>query len=452
MNFLFVVISGILYFIPFFNPDLYFISWFAFLPFLFSIYKDKYNLLFLKSWLLGFLIYIGVGYPLYYPIKMFTDFPNLLVIIIIIILFAILSLIYGLLGKIYKIIQKKKGFNPYLFSLSWLGLEVIRHIILNFFPLGYLGYTQAHFTQIIQIADLGGVFIVSFIIVLFNALIFKFIISKNKKYIFTLIVIIALVISYGQYQKNRYTKTNEIINVGIFQSEIEQKEKWLPNNIEKYNELFINDNPKFANTSLIITPESALTFDMNKDLKYREKVLSKIEKINKFYQIGTLSTKDNKNQYYNSTYLINPAGEIENRYDKNKLVLFGEKVYFSDLLYKITGYRINSLLAGKEVKIFKTPFASWKTIICSEILHPKFVAKRIEEVDFVINQSNEAWFKNNKNLKNQMFASLIFRAVENRRSFIKAGNKTYSGIVYPNGNYVKFKNELNINIEVQLKQ
>jgi apolipoprotein N-acyltransferase len=61
----------------------------------------------------------------------------------------------------------------------------------------------------------------------------------------------------------------------------------------------------------------------------------------------------------------------------------------------------------------------------------------------VINQSNEGWFKNNTTLKNQMYASLIFRAVENRRTFIKTGNMTYSGIVYASGKSMKINNNLN---------
>jgi apolipoprotein N-acyltransferase len=54
-------------------------------------------------------------------------------------------------------------------------------------------------------------------------------------------------------------------------------------------------------------------------------------------------------------------------------------------------------------------------------------------------QSNEAWFSDSQNLKNQMFASLVFRAVENRKTIIKAGNKTYGVLVYPSGKQEKLK-------------
>jgi apolipoprotein N-acyltransferase len=443
MDFILILLSGILYILPFFNPNLYFISWFAFIPFLFSIYYNDYKNMFYKSWFLGFIIMFGVGYPLYYPIKIFSNFPSALVILLLIITYLVLSIIYGAWGRLYKLIQRKRSFNPLIFSLTWLGLEIIRHIIYNFFPLGYFGYTQANFNQIIQIADLGGVFLISFLIILFNTLIFKFLISKEIKYVMITIVIIGIVLSYGFYQIDKYEKIEKSFKVGIFNTNISQSQKWQPNNIKKYNDLFINDYLEFNDTDLIITPESALTFDMNEDEKYREEILKKIDEINKYYQIGFLATKEDSKRYYNSTYLITPEGEIKNRYDKNKLVLFGEYVVFEDLIGKITGYRLNTLLSGNEITIFKTPHAKWKTIICSEILYPEYVSKKIDQIDFVINQSNEGWFKNNTTLKNQMYASLIFRAVENRRTFIKTGNMTYSGIVYASGKSMKINNNLN---------
>src|SRR6056297_631315 len=240
MNLILIILSGILYIIPFFNPNLYLISWIALIPFLYSLEKSNYKKIFYQAWLLGFIIMLGVGFPLYFPIKSFSDFPSFLVTLLLVLLFALLSIIYGLWGKVYKIIEKKNNFNPLLFSLTWFGLEIIRHIILNFFPLGYLGYTQTNFNQIIQIADLGGVFLVSFIIVLINTLIFKFIVTQNKKYVIISALVIILVLSYGFYQINRYQKIEQNLKVGIIQTNINQREKWLRSNISKFNDLLIN--------------------------------------------------------------------------------------------------------------------------------------------------------------------------------------------------------------------
>jgi len=51
-----------------------------------------------------------------------------------------------------------------------------------------------------------------------------------------------------------------------------------------------------------------------------------------------------------------------------------------------------------------------------------------------------------------MYASLVFRAIENRRSIIKAGNMTYSGIVYPSGKKVKYDKKSNDKLKVSIKK
>ncbi|MCF8001589.1 MAG: apolipoprotein N-acyltransferase [Halanaerobiales bacterium] len=439
MNIFLVFLSGILIISPFFNPNLYFLSWIAFLPFLYSIYSNNFKKIFLKGWFLGFIILTGVGYPLYYPIRSFSGFNPLIVSFVLILTFGILSLIYGLWAKIFSFLHEANNFNPFLFSFTWLSIEIIRHKIMVFFPLGYIGYTQANFNKLIQIADLGGVFLIGFLILLVNSLLFKILISKKYKYMIYLSVIIIFVFSYGIYQINVYENMNNNIKLGIIQTNVEQSEKWKKQNIEEYMNLIIKSRDVFEGVDLIVSPESALTFDINRDNKYRKEILKRIENINKYFQIGFLATKGNENGYYNSAYLISPSGSILNRYDKNKLVLFGEKVLFPDLISKFTGYNLKSLKSGKSIDIFKTPVAQWKTVICSEILYPEYLSQQNNKVDFIINQSNEAWFEDNRSLQNQMVASLVLRAVENRKSIIKAGNKTYGGIVYPSGKREKIK-------------
>jgi len=452
MSYFMITISGILYILPFFNSNLLFLSWIAFIPFLFAIYNTNYKNLFYKAWLLGFIIISGVGYPLYFPIKSFSNFPFLVVIFILFILFLILSLIYGLWGKILTLIINNKTFNPFIFSISWLFLEIVRHIIFNFFPLGYLGYTQANFNHIIQIADLGGLFLVGFIVVLINSLLFKFITSKRKDYLIISILIVGLVLGYGFYQINRYEKIEKSLSVGIIHTHINQYDKWNKNNVNNYIDLLIFNDKQFENVDLVITPESALTFDMNRETYYRNKMLNRVDETDKYFQAGFLATKDNGNKYFNSSYLINTEGEIENRYNKNKLLLFGEYVIFSDLIKNITGYRLNTLHPGEKIINFQTSFAHWKAVICSEILYPEYVSKHLNYLDFIVNQSNEAWFEDNTTLKNQMYASLVFRAIENRRSIIKAGNMTYSGIVYPSGKKVKYDKKTNDKLKVSIKK
>lgn len=55
----------------------------------------------------------------------------------------------------------------------WVGLEYVRSFALTGFAWYYLGHSQHQYLQVIQVADLGGVYLVSFLIAAVNAWIFS---------------------------------------------------------------------------------------------------------------------------------------------------------------------------------------------------------------------------------------------------------------------------------------
>ena len=456
MSIFLVIVSGSLIVLPFFLPDLFFISWIAFIPFLYSLYSTNFKDAFIKGWLLGTMIMAGVGYSLYNPLKLSTNFNPFVIILIISLIFIVFAFVYGLWIKFYQFLELNNTFNPFIFSFSWVLLEYFRYIFLGFYPLGFLGYTQTSFIQFIQIADLGGVFLVSFAVVLLNSFIFKLIYDKKYYHFITIILLFALVFGYGTYRINYFdnSKTNNssYIKVGIIQTNLNQNEKWLSSNIENNIDLIIKSIELLGDSDLIITPESALTFDFSKNSKYRNDFLANI-KTNQdtYYQVGSLAKRADYQGKFNSSFLINPQKEIIARYDKNKLVLFGEKVVFKDLLARYTNSSFSSLNEGNDVTIFKSPFATWKVLICSEILYPEYSIKKPKEFDFIINQSNEAWFGNNPTIKAEMWSAGIFRAIENRTTILRAGNYTHAGLIYPSGEGLNIKDQPQKQLEIEIR-
>lgn len=134
--------------------------------------------------------------------------------------------------------------------------------------------------------------------------------------------------------------------------------------------------------------------------------------------------------------MLSEAGDIISRYDKNLLLYFGETYPLLEILNKYTPYYFSSLNSGEQGEIFKSENLQWKTVICSEILYPEYV-KAEAELDFIVNQTNEAWFNDNRLLKNIMWQAAVLRAVENRIPVIKTGNQAHSGIIYATGEYQK---------------
>jgi len=154
---------------------------------------------------------------------------------------------------------------------------------------------------------------------------------------------------------------------------------------------------------------------------------------------------DDSIQQYNSSFLLTPSAGFEGRYNKMKLVPFGEYIPLSGLVEKLTGIAWSSQIAGDEPTIFSMSENKWRVAICSEILYPHLVQLGIDEVDFLVNQSNEAWYKRG-NLQQQMWATACFRAVENRRSVVKSGNHAFGGVISLTGSEIRKEHSTNATV------
>jgi apolipoprotein N-acyltransferase len=443
-------------------PKLYFLSWIGFLPFLYYIYimrKDElnYKVIFFNGWHLGFWILAFTANFLYHSIKLYTGAPFFLIIIMLILLFSFLALIYAVFFLIYFYLEQNlfanKKFRPFLFALCWTAMEFSRYYLLSFFPLANLSYTQTEFLSFIQLAEIGGIWILSFILVLINSLLFQLIFQKKLKNIFIIVILFTAVFSFANFkaqpeQKNIKTANgDQNIEIGIITTEIEQNQKWALKQLNQNIKLTLGAVSDLKKAELIIAPETNITFDFHANIDYRKEFLKKIAAEAKNpIQIGSLAGKDSVSGRYNSSFLISESGKILSRYDKNYLLYFGETYPFLELLNRFTSYNFSSLNAGEEEFLFKTKNLQWKTVICSEILYPSYVKLEAKEVDFIVNQTNEGWFNNSRLVKNIMWQAAVIRAVENRVPIIKTGNYSYNGIIYPTGEYKKVSSDKNYHL------
>lgn len=449
MGLILTVLSAALLTAANYYGDLYFLSWAALLPFLYYLFVLKngeitYRKIFFNGWNLGFWILLFSGNFLYHSIKLYTSAPMLIIILLLILLFSLLSLIYGLFFLLYFYLQRRvfiqNKFRPFVFSLCWTLFEFSRHYLLSFFPIANPAYTQAEFLSFIQLAELGGIWLLTFVLILGNGLLFQLVFQKNYKNIFVigLLFIIIFSFAYTRQQINYPDQRAEAVKIGIITTEIDQKRKWSSAQLDRNIKLTLNAAAELNQTQLIIAPETNLSFDFHADHDYRQQFLDKLAaEFETPIQIGSLAAKDSINGRYNSSYLISKSGEIISRYDKNLLLYFGETYPYQKNLNKYTPYKFSSLNAGEKSILFENKNLQWKTVICSEILYPSYVKPGNADVDFIVNQTNEAWFNNSRLLKNIMWQAAVLRAVENRIPVIKTGNQAHSGVIYPSGKYQK---------------
>ncbi len=341
----------------------------------------------------------------------------------------------------------------------WVVLEFIRTYVFSGFPWALLGYSQYQWLSVIQIADITGVYGLSFMIVSTNVMIFQFIcwaksrLNKNVRpfpwpTVASAIGILGLTLVYGIWQLDRYTESHastRSLRVGVVQGNIDQAKKWdetyRQETVNRYNTL---SRQAAKETDLLIWPESATPFFFEREPNYQRQVALVVQETNTPLLFGSPTLRrhqDGSPYLMNSAYLLMPEGEIVGRYDKRHLVPFGEYIplrtilFFLDkLVVGIGDFRsgvgpMTVTLPQKDER----PTLNFGVAICFEVIFPDLVRRMAKEgADFLVTITNDAWFGDSV-APYQHFGMVVFRAVENRLAFARSANTGISGFIAPTG-------------------
>ena len=454
-NYVWAAFSGIIMTAAFPKIDISWGAWFALVPLLIAIRDVTPRQGFLLAMIAGIVHYIGLLYWLVYTMHTYGYLPIYQSVAFLFIMAMYLSIFWGCFGW-FAAAKIHSPSQLWLLPTIWTALEYIRTYLLTGFPWGFLGHTQYKQIWIIQIADLIGVYGVTFLLVSINISMFMCFASFLKyrwkgKYIRFRTVFISILASglmvtasfyYGQYRikaVNQSLKKAPKVKIALIQGNIDQSIKWVKSfqdfTIKRYNRLShssLSDKPQ-----LIVWPETATPFYFTYDKELTQKVVIGVKKNKAAYLIGSPSVTVKKGlvQYYNSAYLIDKNGTTIDKYDKVHLVPFGEYVPLKKYLTfagKIVE-QVGDFRSGKKGNTLQWGNKKLGLQICYEIIFPDLSrALVLNGADLLINITNDAWF-GATSAAYQHFAMAVFRAVENKRALARSANTGISGFVDPAG-------------------
>ncbi|MEE9543933.1 MAG: apolipoprotein N-acyltransferase [Thermodesulfobacteriota bacterium] len=428
---------------------------------------------FLIGWIFGFVFFLITVYWVFYSMYFHGGVPFVVSILIMLLLVSCLALYHGVFALAY-VVSSSFGpvFRLFLIASAWVALEYLRGVLFTGFPWALVGYTQARSEIVIQIADLFGVFGISFLIVAVNFAVYSFFNSKTsqaKRHWAPAVVALVLLTStlaYGFINYSSYAgrvREWKSTRVAIAQGDIEQSIKWKPENrletIEIYSELSLRGAEDGA--GLIIWPESAMPFY----LAYEEESSSLVRKAARetgsyiltgspHYEIvrpGKPIESDNttgegigeldpfgSDDFFNSAFLIDRSGEFTGRYDKVKLVPFGEYVPIRKVLFfidKLTeGFA--DFVSGPGHMPKDMDGTKIGVLICFESIFPGIARDSLRlGASFLVIITNDGWF-GPTSAAYQHFEMAILRAVEGRVYVLRAANRGISGVIDPLGRIV----------------
>lgn len=322
------------------------------------------------------------------------------------------------------------------------------------FPWFNQAYSLADYSILIQAADIGGVILLSFLIMVINVLVYRSIKGKLRSLIG--IAIVAVVwLGYGLFCYKSIELTRHDAGISVMQPAIPQDVKWdqeFYNFIMKrYDEMCMQAAKD--STHLFIFPEAAIPDYLMYEPGSMQAVQSFASKYNMDIFTGfphyTAAPPEHVNPvyYYNAASLFKPDGSIAPLYYKNILVPVGERMLWLDklpFLWKLQFGQANWEF-GTELCWMKSGDYSFSPSICYEIafadIHRDMAipkdpqSGRYKKTDYLVNITNDAWF--GTSYGPWLHAVMTrFRAIENRIQIYRSANTGISMIVDPMGRVI----------------
>jgi apolipoprotein N-acyltransferase len=455
----FAAFSGVLLAVAFPTLDLHFLAWFALLPLFLALRGKSIKDGFWLGGITGLVYFAGTVYWVTNSVNMYGGFSIVPASLITLLLCAYLALYPAVFGAAAVHIRKN---HPTLFFIAapalWTALELARTYVFTGFPWSLLGYSQYHWLQMIQIADITGVYGVSFLIVLVNAAVAAFILDRrNYSPLIAAAVVIAVVLGYGSFRL-RTPEGPDKITVSVVQGNIDQFNKWDSAFRENTNAVYTRLTREVlkGRPDLVIWPETATPFYFNGVAPTDQSMTTRLAAQVKKNRVPLLTGSPTYEVYpnkriigRNSAFLLSADGQVAATYHKIHMVPFGEYVPLKNVLFFIEKLvqAIGDFQAGDEYTVMTVPAqgaarpdVTVSTVICYEIIFPDLVRRFVDKGANVITTiTNDAWF-GRTSAPYQHFSMAVFRAVENHVPIARAANTGVSGFIDAKGNILATSN------------
>ncbi len=458
------LLSGSLMTLAFPGTQWAWLAWGALIPLILSIRGATPGKAFRMGVAMGMVHFLSLIYWILPTLHTYGNLPILLALPVLLLMVFYLALYPGLFCLIISSNYSHKNIPallPLKAPLAWVALEFIRATLFTGFPWGLAGYSQYLNINLIQIADITGVYGVSFIIVMVNitlAMAWDHLKSrkgpsKTRKTQATalgvwmggLILVITGIMIYGHERLSTMETTMAHAPkaiISVIQGNIPQAEKWdeayKTETVSTYCQLSQTSVPDQAR-DLIIWPETALPFYYTWDKEISDRVDGCIRQSNAWFIIGSPAFSllgEDDFQFFNRAYMLTPQATVSQFYDKSHLVPFGEYVPFGKYLTfldKLTSQAGDFSPGSTDAKPLAFNKNSAGILICFEIIFPKLVSTVVKNgADLLVTMTNDAWF-GRTSAPLQHFSMAVLRAVENRRSVARAANTGISGFIDPRG-------------------
>jgi apolipoprotein N-acyltransferase len=323
--------------------------------------------------------------------------------------------------------------------IIWIGKDLVIEKIFGGFPWCLSGYSQYKNIYFTQVAEIGGIHLVSFLIIIINVLLYKLLKTKNKKILLALAAIFLIIYGSGYWLLQRHGQLSRTVpwqRAGIIQPNSNHDQVFDFSGVQKtLDRLFSTSlSLKKQGAELVIWPEFTVPIYPLQTPYYKNQFTNFSQRYIPI--LAGFTDFRNSDNVFNSVMLFN-GNKIE-KYDKFRLTPFGEYVLFRRWLFfikKITD-QIGDFTFGKSLHNLSLADHLLATPICYEIIYPELSRDLVARgAEVIVTISNDSWFGYSA-APYQHLAMAIFRSIENRRYLLRSTSDGISALVDPTGRII----------------
>ena len=338
---------------------------------------------------------------------------------------------------------------PLVCGAAWAALEWGRSTLVLGDPWGIFGYSQSGIGPLIQIADVAGVYGISFVLVVVNtALAEAWLALRGGAHrdaalrgLCIAAGVVTLVLGYGRFRLGAAPASlgRGATRVAIIQGNLDLGSQWRQEfygaNLDIYLRLTL-DALRHERPAMVVWPESAMTFFLDQEPEYRAALGGTLSPYGAQLIAGAprFSGSPETPAYFNTAFLISPTGDILASYDKQRLLPFAEYFPVPSLDYLRRRFaRVREFTPGESKTLLPTPAGPAGVVICNEAVFPDLPGERVRAgATYLVNPANDTWVGDPR-FSAELFDMVSLRAVEQRRYLVRASTSGFSAVVDPWG-------------------
>lgn len=328
---------------------------------------------------------------------------------------------------------------------AWACTEWLQNHLFTGFGWVFLGYTQSNNLPVLQLASVGGVYLVSWMIAAVNVLLWGALqratgMRLRVAYLAGVAGLLAAVHVWGTARLRSPLPTGRPLRVGLVQGSFATEVKWDYRYAATMWDLQVERTRRAARegTDVIVWSEAALglagfhRYEPHLQQLAREVETPLLVGANYYY----FDAAGDERRVTNAVLAIAPDGTVAGPYDKRHLTPFGEytplKWLFPFLSKMIPA--ISDFSPGNSVRTL--PFATARALplICFESVFPHEVraAAQATSPDLLVHVTNVGWFGRTI-MPEQDLAVTRFRPVETGLPMVRAANVGISCVIDAHG-------------------